>query len=94
MAQTTSIRVTRLGEGPIIHAGLDPSIGDNIQGPSLIKVPSWVHKPLGKYYLYFADHKGSYIRLAYADDLIGPWQIHVPGSLQIADSHFLTEPPP
>jgi hypothetical protein len=90
---TETVRITRLAGGPIIHQGLDASIGANIQGPSLIKVPSWVAKPLGKYYLYFADHKGRYIRLAYADDLAGPWQIHMPGSLQLADSHFLTEPP-
>lgn len=97
MAQTQwsdSVVVTRIGDGPIIHPGLDGSIGENIQGPSLIKVPDWIENPLGRYYLYFADHKGSYIRLAYSDDLAGPWQIHVPGSLQLADSFFLTEPPP
>ncbi|GIT64032.1 MAG: hypothetical protein Ct9H300mP22_4320 [Gammaproteobacteria bacterium] len=44
----------------------------NIQGPSLIKVPEWIENPLGKYYLYFADHKGLYIRLAYADELQDP----------------------
>jgi hypothetical protein len=49
--------------------------------------------PLGKYYLYFADHKGRYIRLAYADDLTGPWTVYPPGSLQLEDSLFLTEPP-
>jgi len=56
-------------------------------------VPDWVTAPLGKYYLYFADHKGAYIRLAYADSLIGPWKIHRPGSLQLGRSHFLTSPP-
>ena len=30
----------------------------NINGPSLIKVPHWMENPLGKYYLYFAHHKG------------------------------------
>lgn len=89
----SQIKVTRLLDAPIIHPGLDPSIGANIQGPSLIRVPDWVANPLGKYYLYFADHKGSYIRLAYADELTGPWKIHQPGSLQLAQSHFLTEPP-
>ncbi|MEL7186683.1 MAG: hypothetical protein AAFN50_09670, partial [Pseudomonadota bacterium] len=44
-----------------------------------------------KYYLYFADHRGTYIRLAYADDLLGPWQTHKPGSLQLHESHFPTE---
>ena len=43
--------------------------------------------------MYFADHKGRYIRLAYADNLLGPWRIYVPGSLQLAGSYLLTEPP-
>ena len=47
----------------------------NIQGPSLIEVPDWVEDPLGRYYLYFADHKGLYIRLAYADNPLGPWTV-------------------
>ena len=73
---SASVKITRLVDGPIVHAGLHPSIGANIQGPSLIKVPTWVEDPLGKYYLYFADHKGSYIRLAYADEMTGPWRIY------------------
>ena len=88
-----ALRIERVGDGPIVHAGLHASIGENIQGPSLIRVPDWVKQRLGKYYLYFADHKGAYIRLAYADELAGPWHIHVPGSLQLAQSHFPTEPP-
>ncbi|MEM7078285.1 MAG: hypothetical protein AAF513_06605 [Pseudomonadota bacterium] len=90
----TKLRVERVGDGPLIHPGLDLSIGNNIQGPSLIAVPDWVENRLGNYYLYFADHKGAYIRLAYADALTGPWRIHVPGALQLPDSHFLTAPPP
>ena len=87
------VRVERLLDAPIIRPDLHPSIGENIQGPSLIRVPDWVEDRLGAYYLYFADHKGRYIRLAYADAVLGPWHIHQAGSLQIADSHFLTEPP-
>lgn len=87
------VRVERLLDRPIITPQLDASIGLNIQGPSLIRVPEWLPGRLGRYYLYFADHKGRYIRLAYADDLLGPWRIHAPGSLQIADSYLLTEPP-
>jgi hypothetical protein len=85
--------VKRVGDSPIIFPELDSSIGSNIQGPSAIRVPDWVENPLGKYYLYFADHKGSYIRLAYANKVEGPWTIHKPGTLQIEDSYFLTEPP-
>ena len=87
------LQVERLVDAPIISAATDPSIGDNIQGPSLIRVPDWVADPLGRYYLYFADHKGAYIRLAYADSLTGPWRVHAPGSLQLSESHFPTEPP-
>ena len=94
-AQTAAagVRVERLVEAPIIMPGLHSSIGENIQGPSLIRVPDWVEGRLGAYYLYFADHKGAYIRLAYADDLLGPWRVHPGGSLQIEGSYFLTEPP-
>ena len=88
-----SVRVTRLANGPIIGPHLHPSIGVNIQGPSLIRMPDWIEDRLGAYYLYFADHKGSYIRLAYADHLAGPWRVHPPGSLHLAQSGFLTAPP-
>ena len=87
------VRVKRLLDGPIISSDLHPSIGPNIQGPSMIKTPEWIEGRLGDYYLYFADHKGRYIRLAYADNLLGPWRIYPPGSLQLEESHFLTEPP-
>jgi hypothetical protein len=90
---TMRVRVARLVDRPIISPDLHPSIGVNIQGPSLIRVPDWVEGRLGAYYLYFADHKGSYIRLAYADALAGPWRVHPPGSLHLAQSRFLTEPP-
>jgi hypothetical protein len=47
-----------------------------------------VQKPLGAYYLYFADHNGKYIRLAYADKLQGPWKIYKPGTLLLSQSYF------
>lgn len=83
----------RIGNGPIISPETDPSIGHNIQGPSLVRVPDWVPNRLGRYYLYFADHKGSYIRLAYADRIEGPWKIHKPGALNIKDTPFPHDPP-
>lgn len=89
----SKVQVTRLLDQPIIAPGIHPSVGVNIQGPTLVKVPEWLENPLGNYYLYFADHKGNYIRLAYADTLTGPWQVYEPGTLQLAQSHFLTEPP-
>lgn len=82
------LSVHRLPGNPIITPQTDSSIGTNINGPSLIHVPTWVKNPLGAYYLYFADHRGRYIRLAYADRLEGPWTIHKPGTLQLAQSFF------
>ena len=58
--------------------------GDNINGPSLIRAPEWLPRRLGKYYLYFAHHRGSYIRLAFADLLEGPWTIYEPGTLHLS----------
>ena len=86
--------VVRIGNGPIISPATDPSVGHNIQGPSLVRVPDWVPNRLGRYYLYFADHKGAYIRLAYADRLEGPWKIHQPGALNLTDTPFPHTPPP
>lgn len=96
-----SFKVVRLPDNPIIRPGMDPRMAeeareygyDNINGPSLIRVPPWVPNPLGKYYLYFAHHKGEYIRLAFAESPAGPWKIHGPGCLQLKDSHYPTTPP-
>lgn len=71
----------RLRQNPIITPESSQTIGTNINGPSLIQIPTWVKRPLGRYYLYFAHHGGKFIRLAYADHLSGPWRIHKPGTL-------------
>lgn len=77
-------RVIRSDGNPIIRPEMLPNDdGRNINGPSLIRVPEWLPNPLGKYYLYFADHGGTYIRLAYADDLDGPWKVYEPGTLHL-----------
>ena len=46
-ATPTGVRLERLLNAPIITPDLHPSIGENIQGPSLIRVPEWVDDPLG-----------------------------------------------
>jgi hypothetical protein len=93
-ADPERVSITRLGDGPIIKPDMDKRMGSNIQGPSLIKVPSWVKDPLGTYYLYFADHRGSYIRMAYADSVTGPWTVYAPGTMKLEDSYFPTTCPP
>ena len=76
-------RAVRFSENPLVHAGMDPRIGTNLNGPSLIRVPDWVAAPLGRYYLYFAHHQGTFIRMAYADEVRGPWTVYRPGVLNL-----------
>src|SRR4051794_30363491 len=77
----------RFPQNPIIRPEmLGSGLGENINGPSLIRVPAWLKDPVGHYYLYFAHHQGTFIRLAYADCLQGPWHIHAPGTLQLDET--------
>ena len=82
------LKVERFSTNPIITPSLDEKIGTNINGPSLIRTPDWLPNPLGRYHLYFAHHRGKYIRLAYADNLEGPWTTYGPGVLDLKDSFF------
>jgi len=84
MTSDDTPRIARFKENPIITPALRGVDGyANINGPSLIRVPPWVPRPLSRYYLYFADHHGQVIYLAYADDLHGPWRLHAPGVLRL-----------
>jgi len=82
------VRAVRFQQNPLITLAMSPSLGDNANGPTVIRVPSWVNRPLGRYYMYFAHHKGLFIRLAYADSLRGPWKIHEPGVMRVEDTAF------
>lgn len=78
--------VERCDGNPIVTPEMLGNADENINGPSLIRVPAWVSRPLGRYYLYFAHHEGLHIRLAYADRLEGPWRIHAPGVLHVRET--------
>ncbi len=87
--EMTEFVASRLQGNPLLEVSADiPDLAENINGPSLIKVPEWVDAPLGRYYLYFAHHQGGSIRMAFADDPTGPFTIHPGGVLPLADSHF------
>ena len=60
--------------------------GENINGPSLIKVPSWITSPLARYYLYFSHHNGKYIRMAFSNFIEGPYSIFQNGVLNLKNS--------
>lgn len=82
------MRILRSNANPIIRPHMDERMGDNVNGPSLVRVPEWIASPLGRYYLYFAHHDGHYIRLAYSDAIEGPWRIHGPGVLSLEEARF------
>lgn len=83
-----NMHIERLSRSPIIHPKLSSTIGENVNGPSLIRAPPWIDNPLAEYYLYFAHHKGDSIRLAYSNQLADKWNIYEGGTLQLADSFF------
>ncbi|MEL7154112.1 MAG: hypothetical protein AAFN51_10070 [Pseudomonadota bacterium] len=87
------IEITRVQDGPIIHQAMHPSLGDNINGPSLIHIPDSIADPLGRYYLYFSHHKGQHIRLAFANRVEGPWTIHPSGVMPLETSPFAQTKP-
>jgi hypothetical protein len=80
------VTAARLNENPLITTRTSTSLGTNVNGPTVIRVPEWVSNPLGRYYMYFANHMGEFIRLAYADAITGPWRIHEPGVLHVRDT--------
>jgi hypothetical protein len=81
------VKAIRLA-GPIVTPQLDPRIGANINGPSLLRVPDWLPQRLGKYYLYFAHHQGDFIRMAFADNISGPYTVYAPGVLNLHSTPF------
>jgi hypothetical protein len=85
-----AVTARRFAENPLLTAASSPTLGTKLNGPSVIRVPSWIKHPLGRYYLYFAHHDGKFIRLAYADSLHGPWTVHEPGTLQLAQAGMFT----
>lgn len=87
------LKVTRLIDGPIIDVNQDERLGGNVNGPSLIKTPTWLPNRKARYYLYFSHHCGDGIRLAVADDLLGPWRICSNGVLHLSETPLPTQKP-
>ena len=81
--------VRRLPGNPILRPGM-PGLagadGAGINGPSLIAAPEWLPGRLGRYYLYFAHHKGRTILMAHADSPGGPYTVHAGGVLSLDET--------
>jgi len=92
-AQQPAVRVMRFATNPLVTVRSSSTLGANVNGPTVIRVPSWVQQPLGKYYMYFGNHRGVFIRLAYADSPAGPWKIYEPGAWHVKDSSLYRPQP-
>src|SRR5262245_18485389 len=91
--EKSQLKAKRIPQNPLVRVQVPPSVGDNVNGPTVIRVPRWVKQPLGRYYMYFGHHKGSFLRLAYANSLRGPWKVYEPGVLRVEDTAFYRPQP-
>ncbi len=80
--------IERFSSNPLISVAASPAPGGNVNGATVMRVPDWVARPLGRYYMYFANHMGEFVRLAYADAPTGPWRIHEPAVVHVKDTAF------
>lgn len=92
-AEAQDVTASRVPQNPLITVDTSSSLGGNVNGPTVIRVPDWIERPLGRYYMYFANHVGTFVRLAYADAIEGPWRIYEPGVLHVQDTAFYRPQP-
>jgi hypothetical protein len=79
--------------GPMLPVGsVEYPHESNINGPALIRAPSWSSNGLGAYYLYFSQHRGRAIWLATSDKLTGPWRVHPDPVLTMASPDVIVDP--
>lgn len=98
LTQAVSYEAIRLNNAePIIEPSMfsNAEDGENINGPSLIRIPDWIPSDKrahssAQYYLYFADHIGDYIRMAWAPSIEGPYTLYndytTPGNRGVLDN--------
>ncbi|MEM6333226.1 MAG: PEP-CTERM sorting domain-containing protein [Planctomycetota bacterium] len=71
------------------------SIGpqDSINGPSMMYIPDGTPNKLADYYLYFADHGGDHIKMAYGNSPTGPFTLYNPndGVMTLRDTASNTQ---
>ena len=68
------------GTGVENDSGTTTPIEQNIDGPSVIRIPDWIPTAErvdanAEYYAYFAHHGGDNIRLAWSDSITGQWNL-------------------
>ena len=92
-APAPAAKLTRLSSNPLITVNSSPTLGGNVNGPSVIRVPDWIEQPLGTYYMYFANHRGTSSVWPTPTRSAGPWTIYEPGVLHVKDTAFFRPQP-
>lgn len=85
-SSSARFHVTRSLHNPLLEIDREQFVGDNVNGPTVIRVPDWIQDKLGKYYMYFGHHRGKHIRLAYSNKLDGPWTVYEPGVFHLNEA--------
>ena len=44
-----AINATRFQQNPLVRVDSSPTLGVNLNGPTVIRVPDWVERPLRRY---------------------------------------------
>lgn len=80
------IQANRLPTNPLVGPTTLPFSFDGTYDtnfPTVIAAPDWLEPRLGDYYMFFSDHHGLYISLAYSNSPQGPWMVYAPPVLTL-----------
>ena len=53
-----AVHATRFAQNPLITVNTSASLGGNVNGPTVIRVPDWIDRPLGRYYMVLREPHG------------------------------------
>nr|WBF71106.1 hypothetical protein [Megavirus caiporensis] len=86
--------VNRFNTNPLMdNDRLSPSCDDDndINFPTIVRAPIWLQNRLYEiigskptYLMYFSDHHGKQIFMAYSNNIKGPWNVYAPGTLKLS----------
>lgn len=76
-AHILTSRTQIIGPATATHGSVGDPGGDgsNIMFGTIVRAASWHASPLDTYYCLFGHHDGTYIRLAHAPAVTGPWTV-------------------
>jgi len=84
-----AVSAVRLTQNPLITVHSSPSLGDNVNGPSIIRVPSWISAPARPLLHLLRPPQGPvHSPCLCRRESLGPWTIYEPGVVPVGDTAF------